>query len=142
VSRFAADVVEQALTRVRHACLSLPETSERLSHGTPAFFIRTAGFSRVHGGRPPTAANTTCFVMFADDHHGDGHLAIWCAAPDGVQAEMVETEPDRFFRPPYVGHRGWLGVELAGISTAELTAICREAFLSVAPPTVRRLLDS
>lgn len=79
--------------------------------------------------------------MFLDDHHGDGHLAIWCAAPDGVQAEMVETEPERFFRPPYVGSRGWLGVELAEVSGEELTAICREAFRTVAPPTVRRLLD-
>ncbi len=126
MSRFSAEVVEQALTRVRAACLALPETSERLSHGGPAFFIR----------------NTSCFVMFLDDHHDDGHLAIWCAAPDGVQTEMVETEPERFFRPPYVGHRGWLGVELAEVSTAELTAICREAFLTVAPPTVRRLLES
>ena len=73
--------------------------------------------------------------MFLDDHHDDGHLAIWCAAPDGVQTEMVETEPERFFRPPYVGHRGWLGVELAEVSAVELTAICREAFLTVAPPT-------
>ncbi len=80
--------------------------------------------------------------MFVDDHHDDGHLGIWCAAPDGVQAEMVETEPERFFRPPYVGHRGWLGVELPELSTAELTAICREAFCTVAPPTVRRLLDA
>jgi hypothetical protein len=92
------------------------------------------------GGRPPSASNTVCFVMFLDDHHDDGRLAIWCAAPDGVQAEMIETEPERFFRPPYVGHRGWLGVQLAEVSAAELSAICREAFSAVAPPTVRRLL--
>jgi hypothetical protein len=78
-----------------------------------------------------------CFVMFLNDHHDDGRLAIWCAAPEGVQAEMTETEPERFFRPPYVGQRGWLGVELAEVSTAELSAICREAFSTVAPPTVR-----
>ncbi len=141
MTRFAAEAVEQALTRVRAACLTLPQTSERPSHGGPAFFIRTSGFSGVQGGRPSTAANTACFVMFLDDHHDDGHLAIWCAAPDGVQTEMVETEPERFFRPPYVGHRGWLGVELAEVSAVELTAICREAFLTVAPPGVRRLLD-
>jgi hypothetical protein len=81
-----------------------------------------------------------CFVMFLDDHHDDGRLAIWCAAPDGVQAEMTETEPERFFRPPYVGHRGWLGVMLAEVSEAELTAICREAFCTVAPPAVRKRL--
>ena len=93
MSRFAHAEVERHLARVRKACLSLPETSERLSHGGPAFFIR----------------NTVCFVMFLDDHHDDGRLAIWCAAPEGVQAEMIDTEPERFFRPPYVGHRGWLG---------------------------------
>ena len=142
MSRFAPEVIERALARVRTACLSLPHTSERLSHGRPAFFLQTSASFGVPAGRPPTAANTACFVMFVDDHHGDGRLAIWCAAPDGVQAEMVETEPERFFRPPYVGHRGWLGVELAEVSTAELAAICREAFLTVAPPAVGRLLDS
>jgi hypothetical protein len=102
----------------------LPETSERLSHGGPAFFIRSK----------------KCFVMFLNDHHDDGRLAIWCAAPDGVQAEMVETDPERFFRPPYVGHLGWLGVQLPGIDDAELNAICREAFLTVAPKTLIKMV--
>lgn len=140
MSSFPAAEVERQLVRVRTACLAMPEVSERVSHGGPAFFVRRV-FSGVQGGRPPTAANTTCFVMFLDDHHGDGHLAIWCAAPEGVQAEMTETDPDRFFRPPYVGHRGWLGVELAAVGDEELSAICREAFRTVAPSTVRRLLD-
>lgn len=122
---YSVSDVEEQLVRVRAACLALPQTSERLSHGGPAFFIR----------------DKKCFVMFLDDHHEDGRLAIWCAAPEGVQAEMVETEPDRFFRPPYVGHRGWLGVHLRAVSADELTAICREAFRAVAPPTVRRELD-
>lgn len=139
MSRYSIDEVERQLVRVRTACLTLPETSERLSHGGPAFFVRSA-FSGVQGGRPPSPRNTACFVMFLDDHHDDGRLAIWCAAPGGVQAEMTETEPERFFRPPYVGHRGWLGVELAGVGDEELTAVCREAFLTLAPPTVRRLL--
>lgn len=60
--------------------------------------------------------------------------------PDGVQAEMIQTEPERFFRPPYVGGRGWLGVQLPSLETGELTAIVREAFLTAAPPTVRRQL--
>jgi hypothetical protein len=67
-------------------------------------------------------------------------LALWCAAPDGVQADLIETDPERFFRPPYVGHLGWLGVQLPGIDDAELAAICREAFIIVAPATVRRML--
>ena len=117
--------VQRVLAMVRQAALTLPEASERPSHGGPAFFIR----------------DKKCFVMFLDDHHEDGRLAIWCAAPDGVQAEMVETEPERFFRPPYVGHRGWLGVHLQQVNQSELDAIVLDAFRTVAPPTVLRQLD-
>lgn len=117
----SADVA-RALRMVRTAALRWPETSERVSHGGPAFFI----------------ADKRCFVMFLDDHHQDGRLAIWCAAPDGVQVEMVEVEPDRFFRPPYVGHRGWLGVQLLGVTQPELEAIVLDAYRQVAP---KRLLD-
>jgi hypothetical protein len=124
VSRFSQAEVTKALAKVRAACLALPETSERQSHGGPAFFIR----------------GKKCFVMFLDDHHDDGRLAIWCAAPDGVQADMVDTDPERFFRPPYVGHLGWLGVSLPGIDDIELAAICQEAFTTVAPPSVLKML--
>ncbi len=120
------DDVQRALGMVRAAALRLPETSERPSHGGPAFFIR----------------DKKCFVMFLDDHHQDGRLAIWCAAPAGVQAEMVETEPDRFFRPPYVGHRGWLGVHLLQVDQPELDAIVLDAFRTIAPPTVLRQLHA
>jgi hypothetical protein len=126
VSRFPEGEVAEALANVRTACLALPETSERPSHGGPAFFIR----------------NKKCFVMFLNDHHDDGRLAIWCAAPGGVQAEMVETDPERFFRPPYVGHLGWLGVLLPGVADAELGAICREAFVTVAPQSLRRMVEA
>ncbi len=74
---------------LREICLALPEVSERLSHGEPAWFVRSR----------------KSFVMYADHHHDD-RVAFWCAAPPGVQEEMVSAEPDRFFRPPYVGHRG------------------------------------
>jgi hypothetical protein len=124
MSRFPQREVEEALAKVRTACLALPETSERPSHGGPAFFIR----------------DKKCFVMFLNDHHDDGRLAIWCAAPDEVQVEMVESDPERFFRPPYVGHRGWLGVQLPGIDVAELNAICREAFITIAPKTLVEML--
>jgi hypothetical protein len=126
VGRFTDHEVAGALAKVRTACLAFPEASERLSHGGPAFFIR----------------DKKCFVMFLNDHHDDGRLAIWCAAPDGVQAEMVETDPERFFRPPYVGHLGWLGVLLPGLDDAELDALCREAYVTVAPLGLRRLLEA
>jgi hypothetical protein len=121
----SADVA-RALGMVRTAALRWPETSERVSHGGPAFFI----------------AGKRCFVMFLDDHHQDGRLAIWCAAPDGVQVEMVEAEPDRFFRPPYVGHRGWLGVQLLDVTQAELDAIVLDAYRQVAPKRLRDQLSA
>jgi hypothetical protein len=114
------------LDRVRSACLKLPETNERPSHGGPGFFIR----------------DKKLFVMFLDDHHQDGRLAIWCAAPDGVQQEMIDTEPERFFRPPYVGHRGWLGVHLRTVEQGELDAIALDAYRCVAPKTLIKQLDA
>lgn len=119
---------DRALAEVRAACLALPEVTERLSHGAPTFFVR----------------DKKSFVMFHDDYHGDGILGIWCAAPPGAQAELVETEPERFFRPPYVGHRGWLGVRLdVAPDWAELRQIAADAYRQVAPKTlVARLDDS
>src|SRR5262249_54963846 len=76
------------LARVRKLCLALPEATEKLSHGSPTWFVKQT------------------FVMYLDDHHGDGRLALWCAAAPGVQGELVDQEPDRFFVPPYVGGRG------------------------------------
>lgn len=87
--------VRDALERLREICRELPGVEERLSHGTPAFFAR---------GR--------MFAQLWDDHHGDGQLALWCAAPPLAQETLVEAEPEVFFRPAYVGHRGWLGVRL------------------------------
>jgi hypothetical protein len=88
------------LERVRAACLALPDVTERLSHGAPTWFARPGGKG--------------AFVMFHDDHHGDGRLALWCAAPEGMQQALVEGEPEHYFVPAYVGHRGWVGVRLDG----------------------------
>jgi hypothetical protein len=110
---------ERTLARIRELCLALPETTERLSHGAPTFFVR--------GKR--------AFLMVLTNHHGDGRFAIWCAAPDGLQTLLVETDPERFFVPPYVGHRGWLGVRLdRGLDWGELAGIVEDAFAEVAPP--------
>lgn len=105
-----------ALARIRPTCLALPDTSERLSHGAPTFFI---------GGK-------RAFVIFHDDHHGDGRLAIWCAAPDGEQQALVAADPGLYFVPPYVGTRGWLGVRLdRDLSWTEIEAIVENAYLAV-----------
>ena len=109
---------ERTLRKIREICLALPETSERLSHGAPTFFIR--------GKRS--------FVMVLTDHHGDGRFAIWCAAPPGMQSMLVQADPERFFVPPYVGHRGWLGFRLdRGLDADELAGILEEAYAQVAP---------
>ena len=110
---------ERTLGRIRGICLALPETSERLSHGAPTFFVR--------GKRS--------FVTVLTNHHGDGRFAIWCAAPAGLQRSLVEADPERFFVPPYVGHRGWLGVRLdRGLDWDELAGIAEDAYAEIAPP--------
>ena len=120
------DPVEQALARTREICLALPEVVERPSHGAPTFFIR----------------DKKSFVMFHDDHHSDGRLAWWCPAGPGVQAQLVEEEPHRFFVPPYVGHRGWLGVLLdVDADWDELAGIAADAFRLVAPKALVKRLD-
>lgn len=118
-------VPEDPLSRVRAICLALPEATERLSHGEPTWFVR----------------DKKAFVMYADRHHDD-RVAFWCPAPPGVQAELVDTEPERFFRPPYVGPSGWLGVYLdVPVDWDEITAIVREAYRKVAPKRLAALLD-
>ena len=110
---------QRILKRLRELCLALPETNERLSHGQPTFFVRDK--------RP--------FVMVLHNHHVDGRFAIWCAAQDGLQEMLVDADPERFFRPPYVGHRGWLGVRLdRGVHWDELAGIVEDAYAEVAPP--------
>jgi hypothetical protein len=73
--------------------------------------------------------------MVLTDHHGDGRFAIWCPAPQGLQQMLVEADSERFFVPPYVGHRGWLGVRLdRGLDWDELAGIIEDAYAEVAPP--------
>ena len=118
---------ERTLSRIRRICLALPEASERLSHGAPTFFVR--------GKR--------AFLMVLTSHHGDGRFAIWCAAPAGMQRMLVETDPERFFVPPYVGHRGWLGVRLdRGLDWNELAGIAEDAWAEVAPPRLVEAANS
>jgi hypothetical protein len=112
--------------RIRELCLALPETSERPSHGAPTFFVR--------GKRS--------FLTLHDNHHGDGRFAFWCAAPAGMQATLVDADPERFYVPAYVGTCGWLGVRLdvfpqtGGLDWDELAGLVEDAYAEVAPPTL------
>jgi hypothetical protein len=114
-------VAPSALDRVRRYCLALPETTERLSHRTPTFFV----------------SQKRSFVQYWDDHHGDGRVALWCAAPPGAQEALVAADPRRYFRPPYVGGRGWVGVRVdLGPRWSEVAEIIEEAYRAVAPKSL------
>jgi len=113
--------VAVATERVRGLCLALPETSERLSHGAPTFFVR----------------GKKAFVMVLVDHHGDGIFGLWVAATPGNQELLVAADPERFFRPPYVGHRGWLGVRLdRAVDWDEVAGIVEDAWATIAPKSL------
>ncbi len=116
------------LEKVRGICLALPETTERLSHGAPTWFVR----------------DKKVFVTFwTDGHHKNFDFPhLWCAAPPGAAAELIELEPDRFFRPPYVGGRGWLGVRMdVAVDWDEIAAICTDAYRVIAPAKLAALVD-
>ena len=81
------------IAKVRKICLALPDATEKDAHGEPTWRV---------GGR--------VFAMFDDHHHGAAHISVWLPAPDGAQSALIEAEPDRIWRPPYVGHKGWIAV--------------------------------
>jgi hypothetical protein len=100
-----------ALAKFRKICHALPDVTERPSHGMPAFFV----------GKKQ-------FAVFSNDHHGDGRLAIVCAGPDGMQAALVDSAPDIYYVPPYVGHLGWIGVRLdRGLAWTQVAAVVEAA---------------
>jgi hypothetical protein len=94
----------------------MPGATEKLSHGEPTFFVRKK-----------------VFTMFANNHHNDGHIAVWIPAPPGLQEMLIHNSPETYFRPPYVGVRGWVGIELDAIGDEELALHIREAWRFVAP---------
>lgn len=111
----------EQLQRVRRICGTLPETSEKLSHGEPTFFVRKK-----------------VFAMFANNHHNDGHIAVWIPVPAGEQEQLIRNWPKTYFTPPYVGVRGWVGIELDTIDDEPLTAHLARAWKLTAPVTLTR----
>ena len=108
--------------RVRRICLALPETTEKLSHGEPTWFVKKK-----------------VFAMFSNNHHHDGHIAVTIPAAIGIQAMLVERAPEKFYRPPYVGVRGWVGIELDQVTDEELAFHLREAWRLIAPPKLQAM---
>ncbi|MES1177321.1 MAG: MmcQ/YjbR family DNA-binding protein [Myxococcales bacterium] len=105
------------IERVRKLCLRFPEANERVSHGEPTWF---AGKGKV-------------FVMLDNHHHGSEHLALWLPQPRGVQERLIGSDPELFFRPPYVGANGWVGVVIdRKPDWKRVEGLIRDSFLFVA----------
>jgi hypothetical protein len=115
------------LARLRATCTRFPEVTERLSHGAPTWFVR----------------DKSVFVtLWEHGHHGVETPHLWCAAPPGAQTELVAADPERFFRPPYVGGRGWLGMLLDGtVDWVEVAELCEDAYRVIAPKRLIAQLD-
>ena len=112
---------------MRAICGALPEVSERASHGAPTWFVR---------------GKKSFVSLWANGHHDNHFPHLWCAAAPGEQESLIAAGPDRFFRPPYVGHRGWLGVRLDGaVDWAEVAELCADAYRAIAPPALAARLD-
>jgi len=117
-----AKAAADPIGRLRAICLALPDTSEKVAWGEPTWRVR---------GR--------LFAQLDNHHHGADHLAVWLPAPLGEQEALVKADPARFFRPPYVGVRGWVGVRIDGRpSWTQVAALVEQAYRHVAPATKRR----
>ena len=124
----AAESRSDPAERLRAICLTLPEVTERPSHGAPTWFVR---------------GKSAFVTLWADGHHDHDFPHLWCAAPLGAQAALTGSDPGRFFRPPYVGGRGWIGVRLdvPGTSWQEIAELCEDAYRVVAPARLVAELD-
>lgn len=111
---------EDHLWRVREICTSLPNVTERLSHGAPTFFV-----------------NGRVFAMFLNNHHNDGRIAIWIPAEAGLQAALIKSAPRKYFRPPYVGVKGWVGVDLRQISEDDIASHLAQAWEMIAAKSAK-----
>ena len=119
----SVDLAEQ----VRRICLALPEVTERPSHSAPTWFVQ----------------DKKAFVsLWAQGHHANQFPHLWCAAPPGGQAELIAAGPAKFFRPPYVGGRGWIGVRLdQELDWTEIAELCQDAYRVIAPRRLAAQLD-
>ncbi len=118
MAKTARTATDEVLDRIREVCFAFAGAEEKLSHGAPSFHVR---------GK--------MFLMFADDHHGDRRLAVRVKATPAEQQRLVASDSDRYFVPPYVGVKGWVGVRLDGPKAdyIDLAILVESGWLSVAP---------
>jgi hypothetical protein len=116
------------VARLREICLALPAVTERPSHSAPTWFVQD---------------KKSFVTLWATGHHANDFPHLWCAGLPGVQEALAGSSPDRFFRPPYVGHRGWIGVRLDGAADwDEIAELCADAYRAVAPARLIAELDA
>ncbi len=114
---------ESQLDRIRRICGTMPTVFEKPSHGTPTFFVEK---------------DKGVFTMFVDNHHYDGEIAVWLAAPPGLQSALIEEAPETYFKPPYVGTSGWIGVRLDHIDDQALEIHIRKSW-EIARPKKKQI---
>jgi YjbR len=121
------DAADDLAGRLRGICMAFPEVTERASHGAPTWFVRD---------------KSSFVTLWEDGHHDNRFPHLWCAAPPGAQHELTASAPERIFRPPYVGGRGWLGVRLdRDPDWAEIAELCQDAYRVIAPARLVARLD-
>jgi predicted DNA-binding protein (MmcQ/YjbR family) len=109
------------IEKIRKTCMALPEATEQVAWGEPTWRI---------GGK--------LFAQFDDHHHGGAHVSVWLPAPDGAQAALIEAEPEHIWRPPYVGHKGWIAVKLdTDPPWSMVEALVAQAYELIKPPPKR-----
>ena len=114
-----------ALAKVRKTIEAWPETSEKLSHGSPTFW----------GGRKT-------FATLHDNHHGDGRQALWIKSTADAQDDLVAMNPGLFFIPPYVGPSGWIAIRLdRGVDWGMVESLLEDGYRMVAPKRALKQLD-
>ena len=114
---------EAPIERLRAICLALPEATEKKAWGDPTFRVRDK--------------------IFAMEKRGDGRISLWCKAPPGSQEILVGADPDRFFVPPYVGPKGWIGIRLDREVDWKLVGdFLEQGYRMVAPQRALKKLDA
>ena len=114
------------IDRVRRICLAFPEASEKEAWGEPTFRVRNKLFA---------------MYSSATNHHGRGREGLWCNAPLGVQEVLVRSAPEKFFVPPYVGVKGWVGMYLDKVSDEEVEAQVIQSYCMIAPKKLQALVN-
>ena len=112
------------IERIRTICLALPEATEKTAWGAPTFRVRDK-----------------MFAIFQDNHHNDGRIALWCNAPQGEQEMVLQMDSQKFFKPPYMGPRGWIALHLNVASDEDVAYYAKQAYKCIAPKKLIEQLD-